>query len=79
MQALGQALVRLGCQIVASGDESNRSWFCDLESLVFYLKAITLPEVFDPGRQLEPLTATLPPDPTATNPPSTATCSWSQT
>jgi SAM-dependent methyltransferase len=53
MQALGQALERLGCQIVATGDESNRAWFCDLESLVFYLKAITLPEAFDPSRHLE--------------------------
>lgn len=54
MEALTEAFERLGCQVVATGDESNRAWFCDLESLVFYLKAVPRPEPFDPARHLGP-------------------------
>lgn len=53
LQAIAEAFERLGCQVVATGDESNRAWFCDLESLVFYLKAVPFPEPFDPARHLD--------------------------
>ncbi|MEQ4210178.1 class I SAM-dependent methyltransferase [Actinopolymorpha sp. B9G3] len=44
----------LDCHIVATGHIDNRAWFCDLESLVFYMKAAPFPEAFDPAAHLEP-------------------------
>lgn len=45
---------RLGCRIVAHGESDVPVWFGDIESLVFYLKAIPLPEPFDPRTHLSP-------------------------
>lgn len=55
MNAIAEDFERLACRVVATGDESNRAWFCDLESLIFYLKAVPLPEPFDPARHLDAL------------------------
>jgi SAM-dependent methyltransferase len=45
------ALVRtfrdLGCRIVCTAEYDVRYWFLDLESFVFWLKAIPMPEDFD--------------------------------
>lgn len=38
---------RLGCRVVAQAEYDVRYWFCDVESLVFWLKAVLLPEPFD--------------------------------
>ena len=38
---------RLGCRIVARGEYDVRYWFLDIESLLFWLKAVPLPEPFD--------------------------------
>lgn len=53
MHAIAEAFERLGCQVVVTADESNRAWFCDLESLVFYMKAVPNPEPLDPTRHFE--------------------------
>jgi SAM-dependent methyltransferase len=44
----------LGCRLVAKGHVNLRAWFCDLESLVFYMKAAPFPEDFDPVAHFEP-------------------------
>lgn len=36
-----------GCQIVAQAEYDVRYWFCDVNSLVFWLKSVPLPEAFD--------------------------------
>jgi hypothetical protein len=38
---------RLGCRVVAKAEYNIRYRFCDVESLVFFLKAVPLPESFD--------------------------------
>lgn len=44
----------LNFRLVAKGHVNLRAWFCDLESLVFYMKAAPFPEDFDPVAHLEP-------------------------
>ncbi len=45
---LEAALTRLGCTIRARAEYDVRYWLSDLDSFVFFLKAIPLPEHFDP-------------------------------
>ncbi len=45
--ALADAFIRAGCRIVCLADYDVRYWFCDVESLVFWHKAIPMPEDFD--------------------------------
>jgi len=44
---------RLGCRIVARAEYDVRYWFCDVESLVFQLKAAPYPEPFDVEKHLQ--------------------------
>jgi SAM-dependent methyltransferase len=48
---------RAGCAVVASGEYEVRYFYRDVESLVFHLKAVLLPEPFDPERHWRPLAA----------------------
>jgi len=50
LQNLGvliDAFLNEGCRIVARASYDVCYWFCDVESLVFWLKAVPLPEDFD--------------------------------
>jgi SAM-dependent methyltransferase len=47
VEELAGEFQRLGCRIVAQGDYNVRYWFLDVESLLFWLKAVPLPEPFD--------------------------------
>lgn len=53
IEAMIEAFERRGCRVAAVDDECNRAWFSNVESLVFYLKAVHLPEAFDPSRHVE--------------------------
>ena len=44
---LAEAFARQGCRVVCLGNYDVRYWFCDIESFVFWLKAIPMPEDFD--------------------------------
>jgi SAM-dependent methyltransferase len=48
--ALAAALGAAGCATIAQGSYDVAYYFDDLASLVFWLKAVPLPEEFDPGR-----------------------------
>lgn len=48
LAALEAAFGRLGCTTRARAEYNVRYWLSDLESFVFFLKAIPLPEPFDP-------------------------------
>ena len=39
-----------GCRVLATGEFEVPFWFRDLQSLIFYLKAIPLPERFEPEK-----------------------------
>jgi SAM-dependent methyltransferase len=45
-EALRAAFVDAGCRIVATGEYDVRTWFLDVESLLFWLQAVPLPEDF---------------------------------
>lgn len=47
MEGLAAEFERLGCQVVAKAEYDVPYWFSDVESLVFWLKAVPLPEPFD--------------------------------
>jgi len=47
MEELAADFVQAGCQVVARAEYDVSYWFCDVESLVFWLKAAPLPEPFD--------------------------------
>ena len=47
VEELAAEFERLGCRVVAKAEYDVRYWFCDVESLVFWLKAVPLPEPFD--------------------------------
>lgn len=52
---LSEAFKRNGCRIVAAGKYDVKYWVKDIESLIFWLKAVDLPEGFnieDHGQQL---------------------------
>ncbi len=44
---LATVFEREGCRVVARAEYDLRYWFLDLESLLFWLKAVPLPEPFD--------------------------------
>jgi SAM-dependent methyltransferase len=48
LAALEAAFTRLGCTTRAAGEYDVRYWVSDLDSFIFFLKAIPLPERFDP-------------------------------
>lgn len=52
-EALNQQLMDAGCRIVAQGSYNTRTTFLDVESLIFFLKAVPLPEDFDIDRHAE--------------------------
>ncbi len=45
-EALRAAFIDAGCRIVATGEYDIRIWFLDIESLLFWLQAVPLPEDF---------------------------------
>jgi SAM-dependent methyltransferase len=45
-EALRAAFLDTGCRIVAEADYDVRTWFLDVESLLFWLQAVPLPEDF---------------------------------
>jgi SAM-dependent methyltransferase len=45
--AVGKVLEQNGCAVVARGEYDVRYWFCDVESILFWLEAIPIPEDFD--------------------------------
>jgi SAM-dependent methyltransferase len=45
-EALRAAFLEAGCRIVAEGEYDVRAWFLDVESLLFWLQAVPLPEDF---------------------------------
>lgn len=49
LTSLQAAFGALGCAIRALAEYNVRYWLSDLDSFVFFLKAIPLPEQFDPG------------------------------
>jgi SAM-dependent methyltransferase len=53
--SLGSRLEESGCRVVARGSYNTRTAFLDVESLIFFLKAIPLPEDFDIDRHGEPV------------------------
>lgn len=53
VEKLAAAFELCGCQVVARAEYDVRYWFCDVESLVFWLKAVPLPEPFDVKRHWE--------------------------
>jgi SAM-dependent methyltransferase len=44
---LAAAFAQHGCHLVARAEYDVHYWFCDLESLIFWLKSVPLPEPFD--------------------------------
>jgi len=50
MGALSEGFERLGCKRFTQGEYDVRCWFIDLESFVFWLKAIPIPEDFEVER-----------------------------
>jgi ubiquinone/menaquinone biosynthesis C-methylase UbiE len=51
--SLTQQLTEAGCRIVAQGSYNTRTYFVDVEPLIFFLKAVPLPEDFDINRHAE--------------------------
>ncbi|TKJ43345.1 hypothetical protein CEE36_04755 [candidate division TA06 bacterium B3_TA06] len=47
IERLVEAFVKAGCRVVARASYDVRYWFRDVESFIFWLKAIPLPEDFD--------------------------------
>lgn len=47
VEGLAAAFEQSGCRVVAKAEYDVRYWFCDVESLVFWLKAVPLPEPFE--------------------------------
>lgn len=47
VEELAAQFEQLGCQVVAKAEYDVAYWFLDVESLVFWLKAVPLPEPFD--------------------------------
>ena len=47
VEELATAFEQSGCRVVTKAEYDGRYWFCDLESFVFWLKAVPLPEPFD--------------------------------
>jgi SAM-dependent methyltransferase len=45
-EALRASFMAAGCRIVAEGDYDVRAWFLDVESLLFWLQALPVPEDF---------------------------------
>ena len=45
-EALRAAFIDAGCRIVAEAEYDVRAWFLDVESLLFWLQAVPLPEDF---------------------------------
>ena len=53
---LEEVFCRHGCEIVCRAEYDVRSWFLDIESFIFWLKAVPFPEDFDierHGREVE--------------------------
>lgn len=50
---LASAFERLGCKVIAKAEYDVRYWFLDVPSLIFWLKAVPLPEPFDLQRHWE--------------------------
>jgi SAM-dependent methyltransferase len=47
VEGLAADFERLGCRIVARAEYDVRYWFLDVDSLLFWLRAVPLPEPFD--------------------------------
>jgi SAM-dependent methyltransferase len=47
MPVLVEQFQQRGCSVIALAEYDVRYWFCDVESLVFWLQAVPLPEDFD--------------------------------
>jgi len=53
VEELAATFEQSGCRVVAKAEYDVRYWFCDVESLVFWLKAVPLPEPFDVEKHWE--------------------------
>lgn len=53
--SLRERLIQAGCSLIAHGEYDVPFYFRDVASLLFYLKAIPLPEDFDIERHWEPV------------------------
>jgi SAM-dependent methyltransferase len=53
VEELAAAFEQNECRVVSKAEYDVRYWFCDVESLVFWLKAVPLPEPFDVGKHWE--------------------------
>jgi len=53
VERLAAEFEQRGCRVVAKAEYDVRYWFCDVESLVFWLKAVPLPEPFDVEKHWE--------------------------
>jgi len=54
-ETLAQSFSQMGCRVVASGSYNVPYTFLDLESFIFHLKAVPLPEEFDMDRHADRL------------------------
>jgi hypothetical protein len=53
VEELAAAFEQSGCRVVAKAEYDVRYWFCDVQSLVFWLKSAPLPESFDVDKHWE--------------------------
>jgi SAM-dependent methyltransferase len=53
VEELAAAFEQSGCRVAAKAEYDVRYWFCDVESLVFWLKSAPLPEPFDVDKHWE--------------------------
>ncbi len=53
VEELAATFEQRGCRVVVKAEYDVRYWFCDVESLVFWLKAVPLPEPFDVEKHWE--------------------------
>lgn len=53
VEELATTFEQSSCRVVAKAEYDVRYWFCDVESLVFWLKAVPLPEPFDVEKHWE--------------------------
>jgi SAM-dependent methyltransferase len=58
-EALRATFVAVGCRVVATGEYDVRTWFLDIESLLFWLQALPLPDDFALARHWRQIDAIL--------------------
>ena len=56
-EALRAAFINAGCRVVAEAEYDVRAWFLDVESLLFWLQAVPVPEDFSIERHWQQVAA----------------------